>query len=139
MAPRDGRLEREHGLGASIGLRDTGERQQLADVRGVIRAERGETRVGAEILFAIGKAQAALEEEGNVRLLSVNARLDGQAEETSGLEDAPVQWIDVGARPAAEQARETLLVRDGVDAVELRLDRGAASRLDRRVVQPCST
>ena len=74
---------------------EAGERQQAADVLLVSRSQRLHARLGAEVVLAVRQAEPALQQEGDVGLLAVDARLHRQAQ----------QVRRVGRRPSSADRR----------------------------------
>ena len=104
MRLSDGVFEGDDTRGALVGVVEAGEFQDGCDVLPVLRedvAHRGAVR---EVVFAVGKLEAALHEVGVVVIGVVEAGRDPEAEEISGVEVGHVQRIDVSAKCFAEGA-----------------------------------
>ncbi len=61
-------------------------------------AQRLHARLAAQIGLAVGQAEPALQQEGDVVRLAVVAHLHREAEQVRGVVDAPVERVDVGAQ-----------------------------------------
>ena len=91
--------------------------------------------VGADIVLAVRQAQPSLQQEGDVGLLAVEPGLHREAQQAGRVVDAQVQRVHVGAQPAAQQACQRRFVVDTFDAIQQRLERRKAPRLDGGFVQ----
>jgi hypothetical protein len=86
-------------------------------------------RVG-EVVVAIGKLDAALQEVGGVVVGVVEAGRDPETEDVGGVEVGVVEGVDVGAEGEAECVGEFFLGVDGGDFIEEGLDGSEAVGLD---------
>ena len=109
--------------------------QQAADVLLVSGSERLHARLGADVVLAVRQAQPALQQEGDVGLLAVDARFHRQAQRRGRSVDAPVQRVDIGSEPAAQEPGQRRLVPNVIDAVQQWLERRDAPGLDGGLVQ----
>ena len=136
LASRERGLESHDRSGTLVGVIESGECQQTADMSLVPGAQRLQARLGAEVVVAVGETESALQQERVVGPLAVDAGLDRQPDESRRLVDPVAERIDVGADPPAQQAGQGGLVTHTVDAVEHRAERSNAVRFDRGLVQP---
>ena len=132
---RERRLQRQDRFGPLLRMVEAGQCQQAADVLLVPRSERLHARLGADVVLAVRQAEPALQQEGDVGLLAVDAGFHRKPKHVGRAVDAPVERVDVGAESAAEEPGQRRLVPTPVDAVQQRLERRDAPRLDGGLVQ----
>ncbi len=135
LGPGERRLERHHRRRALLRMIEAGQREHPADVLLVSRAERLHGGIAAHVRLTVWQAESSLQQEGDVALLAVERWLDRQSEQSRGAVDAPVEGVDVGGEPPAEEPGQGRPVVYLSDAVEERLERRDAARLDGGHVQ----
>ena len=126
----DSGFEGEDAGGAGFGVGEAGETEHRGDVGLILFADLLHVGRVGEVVVAIGKFEAALEEIGGVVVGVVEAGSDPEAEDVGGVVVGVVEGVDVGAEGEAEGAGEFALVLDGGDGVEMRLERGEAVGFD---------
>jgi hypothetical protein len=99
-------FERVDVRGAFRSIRNTREAEDSGDVRAILRLQLDVLRFLAQVVLAIGEAEAALEEIADVASRTIEIGGDPEPEKTVGVEVRGVERIDVGAQLAAENARE---------------------------------
>ena len=117
---REGRLEREHRLGAPIRVVEPGEREETRDGFPIAAAPLHGGGLPAQVEVAVPECEAALHEEGAVARLAVGAVLDGESQDRRRGVDAEVERIHVGAHRLAQKASEREPVADAIDPLESR-------------------
>ena len=123
-------FEREHPGGAGGWVREARQLEHCRDVRLVLFAQIGHVGVGGDIVVAVGHAEAALEQIGEIVRRVGQALCDPDSEEVAGLEVGVVQRIHIRAQLPAQATGESMAIRDGRDRVELGLQRSDALGLD---------
>ena len=126
----DGGFEGEDTGGAGFGIGEAGEAEHGGDVGLVLGANLLHAGGVGEVVVAVGKLDAALEEVGGVVVGVVEAGSDPEAEDIGGVEVGVVEGIDVGAEGEAEGVGEFALGVDGGDLGEVGLEGGEAVGFD---------
>ncbi len=106
--------------------RKAGQLQHGRDVRLILGAHLLHVLVVGEVVLAVGKLQAALQQVGGVMIGIVEAGRDPQSEQVRGVEVGVVQGVDVGAQCLAQRVRQFFLVVDRGDRLQVRLQRRRA-------------
>src|SRR5262249_9340254 len=119
----DGRLEREHRMGALVRAIESAEPQYSRDVLLVAAALLDEAGLLIQGLVGPAEAETALQQEGAIALLAMDTVLDGKPKDRRRRVDAEVERIHVGAHGAAQQASERLRVAGRLDPGKYLLER----------------
>ena len=123
-------FQRHDLLRLGIWIGDAGLLQQCADVGFVLAADLGHRLVVRQVIVAVGQAEAALQQIGNVLRRIGQALGHEQAEQVIGLEIGGIDRIDVGAQSGTEVLRQRGLVFEAGDRVEFRLQWRESALLD---------
>jgi hypothetical protein len=91
------------------GVGDAAQGQDLGDVGQVLGARLDHRGLVRHVVFAVGHAQAALQQERRVLGGVVERRRDPQAQHVVGVEVGGVQGVDVGADIAAQHGANCFL------------------------------
>jgi len=110
------------------------ELQHGGDVLAIFFLQLDVVRVGAEVVLAVGHAEAALQEIRDIDGGIGEVGRDPQSEKAIRLKVGCVQRVDIGAQVAAESRGERAAIIDGGDCADLGLQRIGAARLDRLLV-----
>src|SRR5690606_7909958 len=104
--------------------------QQRGDVGAVgLAVLRHGVGVG-QVVLAVGHAQSALHQRGDVARRAFEATRDEYAEQVAGVEVGEVERIGVGTYAGADVARQRGDRINGVDLIQHRLQRRQAALLD---------
>ena len=136
MGAGDLGLEIEDALGARLGVGHAHQGQHRGDIGAVAGADLDHLRRVGEIIIAVGQAEAALQQIGEVAVRLLQALGDEDAEQILGAEAGRVERIDVGAHACAPSAAESAR-RSEIAAIRARqrLQRRGAARVDRGAVE----
>jgi len=130
----DAVLQLVNAVGAILRIVHAGELQHGLDVLAILRLRCFGVFVRAEVVVAVGHAEAALEKIGRVGRRVVEVGRDPEPQEAVREEVRGVERIDVGAELAAGDARQRSLAGQRVDGRKLAVERMQRFLLDRRLV-----
>ena len=118
LSLRHGGFQSHDRSGPLVRTVESGQCHEAADVLLVSGSERLHLRLGTDIVLAVGQAEPALQQEGDVGFLPMDAGLHGQTQQMGRSVAPPVERVDIGAEPAAQEPGERRLVPDVIDAVQ---------------------
>ena len=98
MSLGDGVFEFDHVRSARVRVGESGELEHGGNVRLILGANLAHMFVRAEIIFAIGKLQSALQKIRGVMVRIVEAGSDPKSEQVGSMKVCVVQRIDIGAK-----------------------------------------
>jgi hypothetical protein len=117
------------------GLRTAGLLHHRFDIGAIFRAKPGHVGAWAQVIFALGHAEAALHQIGDLLTGSSEALRHEDAEQIVGAEIGRVERIGVRAQRRSDRRRQRPLVGNRANGVEVGLGRRHARLVDRVRVQ----
>ncbi len=130
-ALRDLGLQADDAVGGGLGIGAAGFLHHRFDIGAIFGAKRGHVGAVAQIIFALGHAEAALHQIGDLLARRAEPLGDENPEQIVGREIGRVERVDVGAQRRADRRRQGALVGDRGDRIEVGLGRGHAGLVDR--------
>jgi len=126
----DGLLECDDTGGAGIRITVSGGLEHCTDVLLIFLADLFHVRRIGEIVVTIREHDSALKKISGVVFGIVEVRCDPKSENIRRVVVGVVEGIDICAELLAERVRERLLIVDGIDGIEMRLDGRESGLLD---------
>ena len=125
LSARDGGLKSKDRLGAGGGIGPSGKRQHVGQMGDILGAGGGDLGIVGQIIIAVGHADPALAHLRDITIGVLVVLPDVKAERPA----------DAAATGLGGKRGISRIVRQGVDLIEPRLDRGQTPRLDRGGVE----
>ena len=120
---RDGMLQRDDALGASVGVGESRQLEHGGDVRLILSANVAHVRAVRKVIVAVGQLHSALHQVGGVVLGIVEAGSHPQSEQVRSVEVGVVQRVGIGAQGRAQRGGQVLLVLNAGNGFQVRRER----------------